>query len=164
MNLNKKRHKLLELLSIQLNNFNLKKSYNNTQAIDFETIYKELNCTEDELEIITSELYTCDEIDYYRNKFVGLFAKKNGLTAFSNEKYLNINRKNRIENIKSFVQIVIPVFALIVAILSFTMKFDNLKKQYKKELQEVKLLLLKQQKRIEVLESNTETNQKAKKK
>ncbi|MBA0883169.1 hypothetical protein [Flavobacterium undicola] len=72
MNINKKRHKLLELLSTQLNNFNLRKSSNNTQAVDFETIFKELQCNEDELQIITAELYSSDEIDYYRNKFIEL--------------------------------------------------------------------------------------------
>ncbi len=154
--INRKRHKLLGILSIQRNNFNLKKASNNTQAIDFETILKELNCNEDELQIITSELYSCDEIDDYTYSFKGLFAKKNGLTSFSNKKYVNIIRKNRIENAKSFVQIVIPIFSLIIAYVAITTKSENIQKQYGKELQEVKLLLIQHKARIKTLEYRIE--------
>jgi hypothetical protein len=159
MNLNKKRHKLLEILSKHRNDFELKKAKYNALGVSFIEIYKELNCTDDELQIITAELYTSDEIGYHdAHNIIGLFAKKNGLSAFSNQKYINIWRDNLFNTSKNIVQIFIPVLALIVAILSFTLKFDNLQKQSEKELQEVKLLLLQQQKRIKVLEYNASKN------
>lgn len=168
MNINKKRHSLLKLLSIQRNNFDLKKASNNNSAVDFKTIFKELSCNEDELQIITAELYTSDEILYHSNYgIIGLVATQKGLSAFSNEKYLNVIRKNRVENTKSFVQIVIPILALIVAILSFTEKFHSLKKQAEKDKQEVILRLEKQKVDIKKLEYRIEEilkNQKNEKK
>lgn len=162
MHLNKKRHKLLELLSKHRNNVELKKAKYNSLGVSFNDLYKELNCNDDELQIITAELYTSDEIGYHdANNIVGLFAKQNGLSAFSNRKYINLWRDNLFNTSKNIVQIFIPVLALIVAILSFTLKFDNLQKQSEKELQEVKSLLLEQQKQIQLLEyrmSKTPTN------
>jgi|GEM_PF-1380333 len=160
MNLNKKRHKLLELLAKHRNNVELKKAKNNALGISFTDLYKELNCNDDELQIITSELYTSDEIGYHdAHNINGLFAKNNGLSAFSNKKYIKLFWENIFNVSKNIVQIFIPVLALIVAILSFTLKFDNLQKQSEKELQEVKLLLLEQQERIKVLEHQKQTNQ-----
>lgn len=165
MNLNKKRHKLLELLSKHRNNVELKKAKYNALGVSFTELYAELNCNDDKLQIITAELYTSDEIGYHdAHNITGLFAKNNGLSAFSNKKYIKLFWENIFNVSKNIVQIFIPVLALIVAILSFTLKFDNLQKQSEKELQEVKSLLLEQQKRIKVLELQIEKNQTEKKK
>ena len=165
MNLNKKRHKLLELLSKQRNNVELKKAKYNALGVSFTDLYVELNCNDDELQIITAELYTSDEIGYHdAHNITGLFAKNNGLSAYSNKKYIKLFWENIFNVSKNIVQIFIPVLALIVAILSFTLKFDNLQKQSEKELQEVKSLLLEQQKRIKVLERHIGKNLTEKKK
>ena len=77
MNLNKKRHKLLELLCKHRNNVELKKAKYNALGVSFTDIYAELNCNDDELQIITAELYTSDEIEYHdAHNITGLFAKK----------------------------------------------------------------------------------------
>jgi hypothetical protein len=171
MNLNKKRHKLLELLSKHRNNVELKKAKYNALGVSFDEIYKELYCNEDELQILTAELYTSDEIDYHNaHNIVGLFAKDKGLTAFSNRKYIKICWDNFFNTSKNIVQVFIPVFSLIIAYVALTTKSDNLQKQYEKELQEVRLLLLKQQERIKLMEyrmnktpTNPETNPNEKK-
>lgn len=165
MNLNKKRHKLLELLSIHRNNVQLKKAKYNALGVSFTDLHAELNCNDNELQIITAELYSSDEIGYHdAHNITGLFATKNGLSAYSNKKYIKLFWENIFNLSKNIVQIFIPVLALIVAILSFTLKFDNIQKQSGKELKEVKLLLLEQQKRIKVLENHFKKNLTEKKK
>lgn len=165
MNLYIKRHKLLELLSKHRNNVELNKAKHNALGVAFEDIFKELNCNEDELCIITSELYTSDEIGYHNaHSITGLFAKDKGLTAFSNKKYKKLWWDNLFNISKNIVQILIPIFSLIIAYVALTTKSNNLHKHYEKELQEVKLLLLKQQEDIKQLEYRIKKNQTEKKK
>ncbi|MCD8448025.1 hypothetical protein [Tenacibaculum finnmarkense] len=155
MNIDTKRHKLLGILTEQRKNVELKKEGYNTLGIAFEKIYKELECDDDELHSITSDLYTSEEIGYHdAYNVVGLFAKDKGLTAFSNKKYHNRVIECRKEKAKFFVQTVIPILALIVAILSLSIKFDNLKMQSDKELQKLEDKLLKQKIQIDNMETN----------
>ncbi|WCC41469.1 hypothetical protein PJJ26_08195 [Tenacibaculum finnmarkense] len=155
MNIDTKRHKLLGILTEQRKNVELKKEGYNTLGIAFEKIYKELECDDDELHSITSDLYTSEEIGYHdAYNVVGLFAKDKGLTAFSNKKYHNRVIEGRKEKAKFFVQTVIPILALIVAILSLSIKFDNLKMQSDKELQKLEDKLLKQKIQIDNMETN----------
>ncbi|MDK2773326.1 MAG: hypothetical protein KYX68_14065 [Flavobacterium sp.] len=165
MNLYKKRHKLLELLSKHRNNVELNKAKYNALGVSFEEIYKELKCNDDELHVITSELYTSDEIGYHdAYNIIGLFAKDKGLSAFSNRKYIKLWWDNLFNISKNIVQIFIPILSLIIAYVALTTKSNQIQKKSEKELQEVKELLLKQQKDIKALEYRIEKNQTEKKK
>ena len=156
MNIDAKRHKLLGILSKQRNDLDLNKAEYNALGVPFERIFKELNCDEDELKLITSELYTSDEIGYHdAYNIVGLFTKDNGATAFANKKYWKRILERRKERIKFFVQTVIPILALIIAILSLSVKFDNLKLQSDKELEKLKTNLKEQENRLKKLEMKT---------
>ena len=160
MNLYKKRHKLLELLSKHRNNVELNKAKYNALGVSFEEIYKELKCNDDELHVITSELYTSDEIGYHdAYNIIGLFAKDKGLSAFSNRKYIKLWWDNLFNISKNIVQIFIPILSLIIAYVALTSKSNQFQKKSEKELQEVRELLLKQQKDIKSLEYRIEKNQ-----
>lgn len=121
MNIDDKRHKLLGLLTKQRNDLELKKAEYNALGVPFDKIYKELDCDEDELQLITSELYTSDEIGYHdAHNIIGLFAKKNGKTAFSNNKY-----KRRIsDRKKERVKFILPILALAISLAS--LYFSNI--------------------------------------
>ncbi|MDN3722749.1 hypothetical protein QRD02_00015 [Aequorivita sp. SDUM287046] len=156
MNIDAKRHKLLGILSKQANDLDLNKAEYNALGVSFERILYELNCNEDELQLITSDLYTSDEIGYHNAyEIVGLFAKEKGMTAFANKKYRERIYERRKEFIKFLVQTIIPILALIVAILSLSLKFENLKLQSDKELQELKDKLNKQENQLNQLELKT---------
>lgn len=155
MNIDTKRHKLLAILTKQRKDLELKKAEYNALGVSFDKLYNELDCDENELYSIASELYTTDEIGYHdAYNIVGLFAKDKGLTAFSNKKYHNRVIERRKERVKFFVQTVIPILALVIAILSLSVKFENLKIQSDKELQIFEDKLLKQKMRIDSMETN----------
>lgn len=165
MNHNIKRHKLLEILSTQELNCQTRKHGYNIIGVGYDEIYRKLNVDEFKLLIITSELYQNNEISYHNTGGVeGLCIDHSGLSAFSNEKYLKKNHIEIIDHLKNFVQIVIPILALTVAILSFTSKFNNLKMQSAKELREVKILLLEQQNHLKKLELKINKNNQVEKK
>ena len=158
MNIDAKRHKLLGLLTKQRKGLELKKAEYNALGVPFDKIYKELDCGEDDLHSITSDLYTSDEIGYHdAHNIVGLFAKDKGVTAFSNNKYHNRITERRKERVKFFVQTAIPILALIVAIITLSLKFNSLKMLSDKELQKLKHKLLEQEKRIDSMETNLKT-------
>lgn len=171
MNYNLKRHKLLRILSKGRDNFHIIKNRKSVFGVSFDEIYKKLNCDGDELHNISTELYTSKEIEYFDyDGVIGLFSTAEGLTSFSNKKYINVFWGNFFNTSKNIVQVFIPVFSLIIAYVALTTKTENLKKQYEKELQEVRLLLLKQQEHIKLLEyrvnktpTNPEMNPKEKK-
>jgi len=153
MNIDDKRHKLLGILSKQRNDFDLNKAENNSLGVPFNKIFEVLDCNEDQLNLITSELYTSEEIEYHdANGVVGLFAKDKGSTAYANRKYRKRIIERKKEFIKFFVQIAIPILALIVAILSLSLKFNNLKLQSDKELQEINSKLKELDVRLNELE------------
>ena len=121
MNIDDKRHKLLGLLTKQRNDLELKKAKDNSLGVPFNKIYKELDCNEYELQLITSELYTSDEIGYHdAHNIVGLFAKKNGKTAYANKKY-----KRRIsDRKKERVKFILLILAFIISLAS--LYFSNM--------------------------------------
>lgn len=129
MNLELKRHKLLGILSKQRNDLELKKAEYNALGVTFEKIHKELNCNKDELKLITSELYTEDEIGYHdAYDIVGVFAKDKGLSAFANKKYYRIYWKRISDLTKNAVQIIIPILSLLIAFVALTSKIESLNK------------------------------------
>lgn len=123
MNIEAKRHKLLGILSEQRKNVELQKEGYNFLGITFENIYREIDCDEDELHSITSDLYTSEEIGYHNaNNIVGLFAKDKGVTAFVNKKYHN----RIIERRKERVKFILPILAIIISSASlYFSKFTN---------------------------------------
>ncbi len=137
MNIDTKRHKLLGILTKQRNDLELKKAEYNALGVPFDKIYKKLDCDEDELKLITSELYTSDEIGYHdAHNIVGLYAKKNGKTAFSNKKY-----KRRIsERKKERVKFILPILAFAISLAS--LYFSNItnirKSKFESENKELK--------------------------
>jgi len=167
MNYNLKRHKLLYILSTQKTLKELKGINNSDENIYIEKhlsylyILKVLKVSGYELNILMKELTENNEIDYYLwndEDKRGLFATSKGLTSFANKKYIKLFWDNIINNSKSVVQIFIPILSLIIAYLAITTKLDNKKKQDEKELQEVKLLLLKEQEHIKLLEDRINKN------
>ena len=159
MNIDTKRHKLLGILTEQRKNVELKKEGYNALGVTFENIYSGIECDKDELHSITSELYTSEEIGYHdAHNIVGLFAKDKGVTAFANNKYNNRVTERRKEKIKFFVQTAIPILALIIAIITLSMKFNNLKMQSDKELQKLESIIKEQEQRIDNLEKHPYNN------
>jgi hypothetical protein len=154
MNLNLKRHKLVVILSKQRNDLELEKAEYNALGITFEKIFKELNCNEDELKLITSELYTCEEIGYHdASNVVGLFAKDNGLSAFSNKKYQKLYWKRITDLTKNGVQIIIPILSLLIAFVALTIKFESLNKSTENKIENL-------EKRVSEIKSELEKTKK----
>lgn len=126
MNIDAKRHKLLGILAKQRRDLELKKAEYNALGVSFDRIYKELNCDEDELHSITSDLYTSDEIGYHdAQNIVGVFCKDKGVTAFSNKKYLTRINERR----KDLIKIILPILALVISLASlYFSNFSNIRK------------------------------------
>ena len=124
MNIDAKRHKLLELLSKQRKDVELKKATYNVLGVTFEKIYEELKIDSDELYSITSDLYSSEEIAYHNaHDIVGLFAKDKGVTSFVNEKYKKRIYDRRIERIK----LVLPILAVGISLASlYVSKINNI--------------------------------------
>lgn len=120
MNIDTKRHKLLGILTKQRKDLELKKAEYNALGVPFEKLYNELDCDEDELHSITSELYTSEEIGYHdAHNIVGLFAKDKGVTAFANKKYSN----RIVERRKERVKFILPILAILIS--STSLYFSN---------------------------------------
>jgi hypothetical protein len=118
MTLNNKRHKLLEFLSNHKNNVKLKRTQSIGIGVSYEEIYKELNCKDVDLQLITAELYSSDEIGFFNAyNIVGLYATEKGVASFSNKKYRRLNNAFIKNSIKDLVQIIIPVLSLVITIL-----------------------------------------------
>ena len=140
MNLHLKRHKLLGILAKQRGDLKLKKADPMILGVSTESILKDLNCNEDELELITSELHTQDEIKYFNaHGVVGFFARPNGVSAFSDKKYLRLNNSRIKSNLKDFVQIIIPILSLVIAVLAISLKINNLNSKTDKEIKAIEL-------------------------
>ncbi len=152
MNLHLKRHKLLGILSKQRTDLILRKADPLILGVSAESILKDLNCNEDELELIASELHTQDEIKHFNAHGVkGLFARPNGVSAFSDKKYLRLNNSRLKNNLKDLVQIIIPVLSLLIT-LAVILK-DNSKNT--KEIKAIELKLESIQDSINMLELRT---------
>lgn len=153
MNIDTKRHKLLGILVKRRFEVELKKVENDIIGISFDKVFQSLNCDEEQLKLITTDLYTSNEIEYHNaHGVIGLSATKRGGVAFANKKYLNRVYERRKEVVKFIVQTVIPILALVIAMLSLMLKFEGLKIQSDKDLQELKTVIKQQESRINKLE------------
>ena len=165
MNVERKRHELLNLLNSQYNIFVTNENDENSNikipfGISKKEIFNKLNICENEFNTISSELYELEEIDNCDEpELDSIYILKSGLTSFANKKYLNRIFERKKDRIKFIVQTAIPVLALIVAILSLSTKFDSLKMQSDKELQKLEDKLLKQKMRIDSMELNPYNHQ-----
>jgi hypothetical protein len=126
MNYTIKKHKLLEILAIQNVNVQTGEAKVHVLGISYDEIHKKLNVTHNQLLTLTSELFENKEIGYHNaHNFEGLYAETKGIAAYSTKKYLKLNRKIAIDNIKDIIQIVIPVISLIVAVFAITLKIES---------------------------------------
>ena len=161
MRFNLKKHQALKLLAKKFLSVNEKISLSKVipaelVGISFKDIEKELKINSYQRELMLSELDKSKEVVFYDLEERGCFIdQKNGFSALSNKKYINQNWSIILNWIKNFVQIIIPVLALVIAYVSLTVKLDSLKMQSDKELQEVKNTMLKQKQRIEELEKQS---------
>tara|TARA_R110002111_G_scaffold261382_2_gene334211 strand:- start:249 stop:761 length:513 start_codon:yes stop_codon:yes gene_type:complete len=156
INLNRKRHKTLKLLSDSFIKFNSNQTESDLKfGVSFNELMSELKCDRNKLEIIIGTLYLNEEVKYTNVDVEGLISTLKGFNSFLDKKYIKENDKIIINWLRNFVQIVIPVLALVVAVLTLISKWDNLKMQSDKELQEVKNIMQKQKERIELLEKRT---------
>ena len=125
MKLDLERHRLLKLLSDKTVQFNIGKlPQNESMGIPFEDLMLKMKCDREKLELISSELFLNKEIDYHDyNDVVGLFCDHNGLAAFSNKKYLKLYWTSIKESIKFWLQALIPMLSLLVALFAVTRDF-----------------------------------------
>lgn len=126
MNIYKKRHALLSLLYEKRKQVDLNQS--EIVGVSFDHIKNSLKITDENLHKITAELINQNEIDHFSaHEINGLYCTKTGAASFSNQKYLKLNLKEIKSNIKDWVQITIPVIALIISILMalFTFNYQN---------------------------------------
>ena len=159
MNVDIERHKLLKILSEHFIDIELGVSKDNVLGIDFENLYILLKCDYKKLKIISSELYTCEEIGFHdAHNTVGLYIKPNGISAYSNNKYKNIFYSKLKNNIKDFVQIVIPVLALMVTVLTILIKIEYINSQTETKLSKIEQRIEKLENKQKILKNASEKN------
>lgn len=160
MNFNLKKHKTLELLSESRIKFetDLTASKKYTWGVSFEELQNQLGYERDKCELVFSELYDNEEIKPTDVEVLGLIATRKGLTAFANKKYKRENNRILINWAKNFVQIIIPVLALVVAILSFSLKLNNIKIETDKNFQKIMTTVLEEKHRLDRIEQKVATD------
>jgi hypothetical protein len=94
-------------------------------AVEKNELAKKLNITKEELYVVTSNLKNELEIDTYDLDFFGYFAKPIAVNSYVSKKYLNKKRNETRETYKYYVQIIAPVLASIIAILSITLNMHQ---------------------------------------
>jgi len=159
MNYNLKRHKLLKILSNQYVKFDsLDEANSDKLAVDYNEIYKALNCNSYRLRFIISPLMDEKEIDSFNNGYEGLFAYEKGLSAFTDKKYFRKFINSILNKIKDFVHIVIPVFSLFIAYIALTGNFKAGNVEQDILLQEMQHKIELLQSKVEQLEIESKTN------
>ena len=96
---NRKRHKLLKLLSEQYLGVDSEQDGYDTIGVSFKDLTNGLNCSEKRIRIIAFNLIDIGEIAHCNDgKIIGLRALDKGVSAFSDKKYIKENRL-RLKNI-----------------------------------------------------------------
>jgi len=133
MNLDKKRHNLLKILSEKTNNAKI----NNEQCIGLsnEEIFQHLNIDRYELEVIASEFYENKEVNFYSMYEIkrGLCITTKGTSSYSTEKYLKRNRTENINKAKDWVTIIIPIVSVVISLIILCKsksEISDIKQQY----------------------------------
>lgn len=116
MNYYIQKHKVLKLLAFS-KNFQLDENNLMEKGLSFKDILNKLNVSETDLNIIISELYENKEI---KNGYDGLIIEKKGISSFSNNFYIKESRDYKLNLIKDFVQIIVPILTSIIAIIAIS--------------------------------------------
>lgn len=127
MRYNLKRNKLLKSLS--KNHFEANSEKQNTDfklGLSFSDIDETLKVNPFIREKICAKLLSEKEIVFTNTKVTGFFLTDKGFDSYSSEKYVVENNKIIILYIKNFVQIVIPLLSLIIAVLALSLKFNSI--------------------------------------
>lgn len=114
MNYYIQKHKVLKLLTFS-KNFQLDENNLMEKGLSYKDILNNLNVSETELNIIISELYENKEI---KNGHDGLIIEKKGISSFSNNFYIKQSRNYKLNLIKDYVQIIVPILTSIIAIIA----------------------------------------------
>lgn len=154
MNDNLKRHKLLQILSEHFIKVETE-DISDPIGVSFDDLQSKLNCSKIELRRISSTLYDNKEVDYMDVGVVGMFATEKGLSAYSESKYLRESNLRLKNNIKDLIQIIIPVFSLIIAFLALTHKLEKQNVENEKQLNLINLKVLLQGRKIDNLIEST---------
>lgn len=154
MRFNRKRHLLLKKLSEKYIQKNMKGGAVSLgmSIIEINKLLKVDNLTREK---IVSELLRANELILYDfgDKSGFFIEHKNGLSAFSDKKYLKRNENIIINWFKVFVQIAVPVLSLIITILVI-IKDDS---KTTKEIQSIEQKVEDLKNKINKLEKNTKT-------
>lgn len=149
--MDRKRHKLLELLSEQRKKIETNPDEPNL-AVDFTTLCKELKCDREFLYLIYTDLIEKGEVGFYNATFEGLYAERKGVASFVTKKYLK-DRKNRTWTVyKNWVQTLIPVLSLLATIF---IAYDKTNESSSLDSQELQVL----KKEINYLKQSLNSNE-----
>ena len=148
-----KRHKLLKILSEKTLKFTVDElPAKEAIGVSFDEILKLMKCDKTKLNLIAAELYKNKEIGYHNaNSVIGMYCDKNGLSSLSNAKYRARYWKDFWNNLFTISQIIVPILALSVALITV---LDS--RQSKKHTEEILLLRKELNKQQELL--NFQTN------
>lgn len=151
MNDNIKKHELLEILSTE-------KINNKTPlGVGFDKILELLKIDKEYLDFICGELYGTGEIKYFDNGVdeKGLYATSLGVKSHSSKNYIERQNKKNWELAKNWVQTVVPILSLVIAIIVLTLSNRSYLKEVKSELKEVKERLIIQENKQHVRQEKT---------
>ena len=114
MNNNLNRHRLLKILSDQYIKANLGQG---RMGVSWDELAKKMGCSLEQLLEICATLFAEEEVDKHDAYDVkGIYAKMKGVSSYTNRKYKKENNKLIFDEIKNWVQILIPVLSLIVTL------------------------------------------------
>lgn len=167
MNFNRKRHKILKLLSPSFILFNSDQMTSEDKfGVSFDNLERELKYNRNDCEKVFSRLYSDEEVKYTNTSVVGLHLTQKGLDSFTNKKYLKENYDLIIDWIKDFVQIIIPILSLLIAFFALTSRFNSISEKIENKVNEntsVKIHQLQLQidslKNIKNLENNKQISE-----
>jgi hypothetical protein len=127
MKWDKKRHKLLKLLSDKRIRFECDEMENHEPlGISYTDLEAHLRCSRRVLFLFSDEQLKNEEISHsYENGIKGIAGSKNCLIALSNKKYKKRYINDILSSIKLWCQLLIPTLSLIVAILAISYKIED---------------------------------------
>ena len=139
MNIYKTRREILGFLAPKRRDFDSGKLKGDL-GLSYDFFRSKFKCSDEEFQDVLSELYFEKEILYTdvlketkNNK--GILSTQKGLTSYANKKYLNRVKIQKRENIRFYIQILIPIISLVIAVLSLFLKFDIIKQELETSLE-----------------------------
>jgi len=162
MNIDRKRHRLLSIVSERLVEIELDKNSEHMLGVSLEELMIKLNCTDIELRKIVSKLFEEKEVGLYDVSYKGFYCEEKGLTSFHDKKYLREIEKRVFERIKNWVQVLIPVLSLIFSIIIYISAESKLKQgqqEIEKLKRDIELIRKNQTKISSVVEDTLKPNE-----